>query len=266
MLALTTSGLAHESEKPDKPWKKFALKFGGAFNFVDSDVRLGAKGIGLSIDPQSFFDMDTKTRTFRVNGYWRFTRNRLHRLDLSWYSIKRSAETTLLRDLDLGDDIFLPLGTNVESTFNLDVIKTAYSYSFFQDDRIDLAVSGGLYVLPIKFEFTASGLVNEFQSQSITAPLPVLGLRADFAITPKWFLLNQVDLFYLEYDDYEGGIVDAKLALEYNPFKHVGFGLRAQGLTLKVESEKGTTVPGVDFEGTVQFTSFGLLLYLNLFM
>jgi hypothetical protein len=42
---------------------------------------------------------------------------------------------------------------------------------------------------------------------SFTAPLPVIGLRADIAITPQWFLRIGSELFYLEYDNFKGSLV-----------------------------------------------------------
>lgn len=55
----------------------------------------------------------------------------------------------------------------------------SYSYSFFQDDRVDLAVSIGVYVMPIDFGVKVSGVLDEGGSEKFTAPLPVFGLRLE---------------------------------------------------------------------------------------
>jgi len=107
-----------------------------------------------------------------VDGLWCFTRNRRHRLDFSWFDISRDASKKLLRDIEIGDTVF-PIGTEVKSSFDLKVFKEAYGYSIFQDDRIDLGASLGLFVMPIKFEISASGLFEGDESESITAPLLV---------------------------------------------------------------------------------------------
>ncbi len=56
------------------------------------------------------------------------------------------------------DNVTISAGTKVDTTFNYQIIRAAYSYSFFQDDRMDLAASIGLFVMPIKFEMSAAGL------------------------------------------------------------------------------------------------------------
>ena len=71
-------------------------------------------------------------------------------------------------------------------------------------------------------------------------------------------------MFYLEISDYKGGIADVQLALEYLPWKHFGFGLGLDALTVKVEAND-SDVPGVDFQGNIGFQTTGVQLYLKAF-
>jgi hypothetical protein len=263
LLCLALPAPAKETSQDEKPWKRFSLKLGGAANTTDSSVRLGVNGLGLAVDVEEILNLESSTSTFAVEGFWRFTKRRRHRLDFSWLAFHRSAETMLGRDITIGD-LDLPLGTKVNTNLNIDIYRVGYSYSFFQDDRIDLGIGIGTYVLPIKFDITASGLIRGAESESITAPLPVFNVRADFAITPKWFLRSSFDLFYLELFDFKGGIADSKVAIEYNPFKHVGFGLSFNSFKLKVEAEE-SVYPGVDFLGSFEYDSLGVMAYLNFY-
>jgi hypothetical protein len=88
-------------------------------------------------------------------------------------------------------------------------------------------------------------------------------VRADFAITPKWFIRNRVDAFYLKYDNYKGAIVDTRVALEWEAFKHIGFGLAWDNFRLKAEGEGASDIPGAEFNGTFKFQNSGLMLYLK---
>jgi hypothetical protein len=266
LLVLATSVSAEEDRPPNKPWSKYGLRAGANMVLVNSNVRLGTQGGGLAIDPQDLLNLDTTTITFQLEGYWRTSDDLRHRLDFSWFAVNREGNTTLGRSIKLPNNTLLPLGTQVNTALDLDVIKASYSYSFFQDDRFDLAIAGGLYVLPIKFDLSASGIANANVTESITAPLPVFGIRADFILTPKWYLRNNLDMFYLEIGEYKGGIVDAKIAMEYKASEHVGVGLRGQAFNLIVESTKSTNVPGVDFNGAFNFSTFGLMLYLSVYL
>ena len=198
---------ADENENEGKPWERFSFNLGGFITSINSDVSLGAKGLGIEVNLEDALDMDSSVSVFRVDGLWRFSRNLRHRLDLGWFDISRDGSTTLLQDIEIGDTIF-PLGTEVTSSFDLQVFKGAYSYSFFQDDRMDIGVSFGLFVMPVAFKIDAFGAFEGHERESITAPLPVLGLRADFAITPKLFLKYHLDFFYLEIDQFEGAVTD----------------------------------------------------------
>lgn len=101
--------------------------------------------------------------------------------------------------------------------------------------------------------------------ESITAPLPVIKLSGDFALTPKWFLKGGMDLFYLKIGDYEGAIFDSSVAVEYNAWKHLGFGLALDFLRVQVEAEDDDAYPGVDFVGNIRFGVSGLLLYAKVY-
>ena len=254
---------AGEKENKDKPWERFSLSLGGFITSLNSDVSLGAKGLNLEVNVEDALDMDSSVSVFRVEGLWRFSRNLRHRLDLGWFDISRDASTTLLQDITI-NDITFPLGTEVTSSFDLQVFKGAYSYSFFQDDRMDMGVSFGIFVMPVDFGIDASGLFEGHERESITAPLPVLGLRADFAITPKLFLKYSFDFFYLEYDQFKGAVTSAELALEYKAFKYIGLGIGLDSFKLHIEAE-GEDYPNIDFNGAFNFGYFGLMAYCKVY-
>jgi len=251
----------------DTSWKKFSLDLGYFFANTDTNVRLGS-GLGVSVDMEDLLGLDSTDSAGRVRALWRFTDNRRHRLDFQWFGFRRDGSNTIGQDIPYkdkdGNDQVIDAGTYVESFFDFDIYQLAYSYSFFQDDRIDLAGSLGLYVMPIDFGFTATGLVNVGGSENFTAPLPVLGVRADFEITPKWYFRSGIQLFYLEIGEFAGSILQTNVAIEYLPWKHFGFGLGLDSLNIKVEAD-GDDYPGIDFQGEVDFQYMGLQLYAKLY-
>ncbi len=252
----------------DSPWEKFSLSGGYFIAAADTSLRLGAENIGVSIDAEKLLGLDTSQAVFRIAGSWRFTDNRRHRLDLSWFSFRRSGDKTLLQDIQIEDKdgsiITIPANTEVSSYYDMDIYQANYSYSFFQDDRVDIAALLGVYVMPIDFGIRAVGVLNEEGSADFTAPLPVIGLRTDVALTSKWFLRSGLELFYLEIDSFTGTIFTTHAAIEYIPWKHVGFGLGADLMNLGVESD-GEDYPQIDFKGKVDFRYAGAQLYCKIF-
>lgn len=267
LFLVSQAAIAEEWNLEEKPWEKFGVEFGVFLASLDSNIRLGT-GIGVDIDVEQALDLDSTNTVFRAGALWRFTNNRRHNLDLTWFSFKRDGNRRILEDITIEDDdgnkITIESGTTIETFFNVDIYQLDYSYSFFQDERIDLAAGIGVYIMPIDFGIKVSGLLNEEGSEKFTAPLPVFGLRMDVALTPKWIIRAGAQVFYLEYDNFTGSIIEFRTALEYNPWKHVGIGLGFDTFGLRLEAD-GEDWPGIDLKGNVDFNYAGLQLYLRLF-
>ncbi len=267
MLSVTTSPvMGTEAEQQKDPWNKYAITLGAFISKLDTSVRVGS-GFGLDLDAEEFLDMESSNTVFRVSGLWRFTDNKRHRLDLSWFAFYRSGSTTVLEDFEIedkdGNIIPIAAGTEVDSVLNIDIFQLAYSYSFLQDDRIDLAALFGFYIMPIYIGVEVSGLAAE-GTLDLTAPLPTVGLRMDIILTPKWFFRSGTQIFYLEYQSFTGSILAMNGAVEYRPWDRFSFGLGIDSFTLRIEGE-GKDYPSMDLRGNVEFNYVGLQLYTRIF-
>jgi hypothetical protein len=257
---LSPSVVAAEEGQKEKPWERFSFNLGGFVATFNSDFRFGSQtsGGGVYVNGEDALGLDSSLTVFRADAMYRFTDNRRHRFDLTYVNLRRSATKTLQEDIQFKDQTF-PVGTTVDSLFELQIIRGAYSYSLFQDDRFDLGLSAGMYVAPIKIRIS-SATTGTAEEEAFTAPLPVLGLAFAFAITPKFFLKQNADFFYLRYQNFEGSLFDAKIALEYNLWKHVGFGIAYDYLRLQVKAQ-GQDYPGLNMVGKFEFGVGGLMLY-----
>lgn len=268
MLIFSPAISAEERNPYDQPWEKFGANFSVFLSAVDSSLRIGS-GIGLDIDVEEMLGLDKTNIVFRTDALWRFSKNRRHRLDFIWFSLHRDGTRQIFQDIVIegenNNQITFETGSTVESSFDLDIYELAYSYSIFQDDRIDLAAGVGLYVIPIDFELRSTRDFLDRGSESITAPLPVINLRTDISLTPKWFIRSRAQVFYLEFDNLTGSILEFQSALEYNPWKHVGIGLGFDAMGITVESDDDDDLSCVDFKGKVDFDYIGLQLYARLF-
>jgi hypothetical protein len=274
VVFISTAVLAEKNTDPkDYPWKRGYLNLGYYLADLDSSVRFGEAnlGIGLDIDVEELLGLDTSDSTFRIDAGYRFGKTRRHKVEFSWFSFDRSGSTVLDRTIDVPE---LPDGSGggtigpgqFGTIFNFDIYKLKYEYSFVFDDRVDLNLGAGLFIMPIEFGFTGTinGVGQTAIAESITAPLPVVGLGFDFAITPKWFIRQQADIFYLKIDNYEGSVGNLQFALEYLPWQHVGFGLGTDWMRVRIEGNN-SDVPGVDFKGNVEFSWLGIQLYVKAF-
>ena len=257
------SSYAADNTVYNLPWEKFNVQGGAFFAALNNKVTVGPKGAGVAVDVEEVLGLDTQNTVFRLGTSYRIDEKRRHRVDLDYLYFNRSSTKTIEKDIVV-DNVTLTAGRRVDSTFNYQIIRAAYSYSFFQDDRMDLAASFGLFVMPIKFEMSAEGLGSKQGDFNFTAPLPALGLRGDFAVTPRWMIRTNIDFFYLEYQSFKGSLVDTRIAVEYNPWDHFGFGLGIDNFRLQLESESND-YPGADFQGIVKSQFMGVQLYARYF-
>ena len=109
-LAAETSG--------ESSWETFSFNVGLFASRSETDIRYGA-GLGVDINLEDALGMDSDTNVFRLETYWRFTKNKKHRADFSWFSLNRTASKTITEDITInppnGEEIPIPAGTGVKS-------------------------------------------------------------------------------------------------------------------------------------------------------
>lgn len=264
-LALTTvPSSAADNTAYNLPWEKFNLQAGVFFAGLNNQVTVGAPGAGVAIDVESLLGLNVQNTVFRAGAAYRIGSQRRHRLDLDYLYFNRSGDKTIGQDIEV-DNTVISAGTRVQTKYNFQILRLGYSYSFFQDDRMDLGVGIGIFVMPLKFELSASGLGSGQGELKFTAPLPAVALRGDFAITKRWFLRTNVDFFYLEYQSFTGYLVDTRLAVEYNPWQHFGLGLGVDNFRMVLTRDGNSDYPGVDFQGDIKNQFLGVQLYARYF-
>jgi opacity protein-like surface antigen len=267
-VIISAPALAEKSEDPkDFPWKRGYLSLGAYFATMDSAFRIGDSnlGIGIELDAEDFLGLDTSESSFRIDAGYRFGKTMLHKVDFSWYTFHREGSKFIDEQIEVPPEQGGgTLGPGDFSTkFNFDIYKIKYEYSFVFDERVDLNVGLGLYIMPIEIGMSvvANGVFQGSMKEYITAPLPVFSLGFDFAITPKWIVRQQLELFHLELGDYKGGISSYNVALEWLNWKNVGIGLGLDAMQVRVEAN-GSDYP-FGFRGNITFSYFGAQLYLK---
>ena len=110
----------------------------------------------------------------------------------------------------------------------------------------------------------AEGLFEAEKNETITAPLPSLGLRMDISITPKWYLRTNTEVFYLKFNNYTGFHFSANATIEYRAWKNLGFGSGFDIFHLFLEAE-GEDYPGVDLKGEIEFQYIGIVIYTKIY-
>lgn len=255
----TTSGtMAAEADTYGLPWKTWEFSLGTYLMTHDASLRVDSDtlGRGTEIDLENDLGYDKTLDTFRFDADWRFLPR--HRASFSVYRYSRDATRTIDRTIQFGDQVFV-IDTTVTSEFDMTVYKASYAYSVIQNAKFDLGLSAGAHVMDFKTSVAATGL-GASESAELLAPLPVLGMRGTWAITPTVFLKGNVDVFAISVDDTRGRFTDALVALEYNAFEHFGFGVGYNRVYMNVEAD-GDKFKGEAGAGFGAFMLYGKLFF-----
>ena len=260
-IQLSTSGGASADTAKDEgawdPWEKWSISAGAFVADLDNTVRIGAPGVGLEVDLEDALGLQSSQSVFRIDGAYRFGADNRHRVDFTWFDLSRDATRTLQKEVDIGGIIF-PIGTVVDSEFDLAFYNLRYAYSFVKDDRVDFAGSLGLHITRVGLFISDSAGIIGSGGDAVTAPLPVVGMRVDVALTPKWYFRSSIEAMYLSIGDYTGSLVDILLVAEYRGWEHFALGLGVNSVRLEIENDN---VLGNGFEGQIRSDFVGFMLY-----
>ena len=99
-----------------------------------------------------------------------------------------------------------------------------------------------------------SGAVS---SNSVAAPLPLIGLRGGWVVAPQWYVDAGASVFKIKYDAYDGQWTDWRAAATWMYNRNFGLGLGVNGFTSNVKVTKD------NFDGRLKNGYSGLQLFVT---
>ena len=265
LLSLASHAADEQPEAgPFLPWSLFELKPGVVFTAIDSKAGFTSRSGGRTkIDMEDKLGLDSELAVFRADALLRLGARQRHRIDFSYAGYYRSAEKTLTEGIEVGGQQVTP-GTVLDSKLDFALFRSSYSYAVFQNQRASFGVGLGAYVVPVTYGVDVRAANNSagLESYSVTLPLPAIALRGDFQLLPKLFLVTELDFMYLDVAGIRASLLDTRLALEYQPWKHLGVGVGFNLMGLKIEStDQSGDYPGVASLTSVEARTAGLMVY-----
>ena len=247
----------------------YRLNVGGLVTEFDTSLRINSRDntIDNEIDLEDDLGFGSSVQTGWIRGYWRMGKR--HRLSLLYTQVRRSSENTLQGDIDIGGNI-IKGGAFIGSSARTHLFDLEYVYSFYRRPRVELGITAGVYWMNSLIELTAAGEViiegetqPEFRSdyeafQRLIAPLPLIGVTADYAFNDSWRVRAQARVFDVTINDIDGYIFSASVGSEYYFTRHFGLGAALATFNLSVRHN------GVVFVNTVAYEYAGVQAYMTL--
>jgi len=266
---------AYERGRPwlsDQPWEKLGVDIGFFLTNFTSDVSLTGSGAGVVLNLEDMLGLDATTYQFRIAGHYRMWRR--HHLHFTFYDLSRDADQFLeaaIPGVDPGDDPIAEAGALVESNLDIRIYKIGYTFSFWNDSRVDLGAGLGFHVMDLGagIKVLAEGSVGgeegktkkKLLAEGTTLPLPVLMLRGNVAITKRVFLKQSFEVFYISLSGFDGLLLDANIAVEGHVCRFFGLGMGFNFLQVEIEGDGGDGFLGGGWSGKLNFDYSGLHIY-----
>jgi len=231
------------TDVPDLVW----IDVGGAINEVNTDMSLtGPRGVGVAVNFEDVLDLPGSKTTGRMFGTARISAKRRY-IDFGYVDIDRSGSKVISEDLNWGDYTFLADG-QVDAGFRTQFMYAAFRYDFLHEEKVRISGSAGLTFIRIKASVAGLASYPDPNDPNVTitsdidkessanAPVPMVGLNLDWALTRRLTLRTYNRFFRLNMSGFNGGLYEAGVRLNWYFVKHFGMGLGFDRTALNIKN------------------------------
>jgi hypothetical protein len=233
---------------------------------VGTDVEANLNGQSVNnpaIDFDQTFGKARDATRGRLDVLWRI--NPRHHLRFLYFRNDSSRNRAIDRDIQWGDYTF-QAGANVDSRIKYQIFELAYEYAFLRAPSYEVAVGAGLHVGRLTTRLSGNAAVTgavggavSFQTQdnSVTAPLPVVGLRGGWVAAPQIYLDAQAQVFKFRINDVDGHWTDLRIGGTWMFHEQLGVGVAYNRFFSRVDLDK------TSFDGNLKFGYGGVQVFLT---
>ena len=275
LVAFLVAGSASAPAWADSPTEKllndrFVIDVGGfvVASSIDGSLSGSANTGDQHINFDKQFGTDADQTRWRGDVLWRITPAQHLRFSYFGNDVRRTR--TIDQDLPWGDYTF-KAGGQVTAETKFRVYELDYEIAFLRRRNYEIVAIAGIHLddLTLKLSGNASLTVDTptgpieqaasftTRSNSVPAPLPVFGLRGDWAVSPNVSLDASGQMFSLSYQGINGNWSVLRAGATWMFSKHFGIGLGYERFVVHADVGKEA------FTGRLNFGYQGLLIYVR---
>jgi len=242
--------------QPTEGEERASISLGAFITDRESSTRLDSdRGDGTDIDMEDDLGLESSTSVARLGGYvWL---GRRHRIDGAYFDLSRSASIPIQETIDFGDETF-QINTTLNTESDLTIIKADYTFAVLAKERGFLGVTAGLYIAETSFALSQPTL-GRAETEDVTAPLPLFGLRGDYVVGERITLHGAVQWFGYKTDELDGRLTDFYFGGDYGFGQRMAVGLAYNKVSMNIGAQEDN-----GFTGRLDWGYDGLMLYFKM--
>lgn len=266
LAAACTSALA---QSPAQAWfdNRFVVNLGTFVVGTDLEARLDGEltGDNEEVDFDETFGLGKNATRWRVDALWRIAPR--HQLRFGYFDYSNSRTVIIDEDIEWGDYTFTA-GGEVEAGYSSDIYVLSYEYSFVRQPTYEIAAGIGVHYSDVSFRLSGTatlidedgnvvdqGVVNEKANAPV--PLPLIGLRGTWVVSPSWVLEAAGSAFSARYDTYDGVWYQLRANATWMFSPNFGIGAGYNYFRTEIDVDRDT------FRGNLTTNYSGLQVYLT---
>ena len=245
VIVLGAVGL--EAVAQDEAWRKdrFMVSVGMYWPNLDTrirvdDARTGLGGTLLNLERDLALE-DRKTQV-GMNAHFRFARR--HAVEFEYLKLDRKGPRIIAFGIDY-DGRFIGINEDVETTFNTEVSRLAYRFSFINSDNMELSASVGLHITDLEVGLNIVGQEEDFNA--ITAPLPALGAAWKYHFNDRLSLHLRGEWLDIKISNIHGRLGAGTAELIWYPLENFGASIGYDVWDLDVSAKKSDLTGKLDY-------------------
>lgn len=253
---------------------EFTIELGAFYAKTDSSLnaRSALDELQEQVDLKLDFEKDLKLDDEELLPYFKlnYAFNERHYIYFDYKRLHRDATglgSVEPFEFDYEGETYIVDGSGeLTTSMNVDISRIGYGYKFYKGDRLDLGISFGVHVMYFELGFEGQievcdnspngvGCAQSDPDNSVfsdvTAPLPDIGLSADFRMTENFSFDTHAHYFKIKIDNIEGQLIDLHAGFKYQftDTWHANAGWRYYEVTVDDNRDNGGLDVEYQFQG-----------------
>jgi hypothetical protein len=247
-LTIVAAAPAAEAADGSEAWRKdrFYLGLGFYRPNMDTRIRINDANTGISgtlLNLEDDLDLNDRKSQITLDAHFRFAKR--HAVEFEYVKLKRTDESNVGFVIDY-DGRVIDISEDVETTFNTEVYRLAYRFSFINSEKMELSAAVGLHVTDLKIGLNVVGEEADFND--VTAPLPTLGGAWKYHFNDQWTFHIRGEWLDIKIDNVNGKLTSGLAEVSWFPAKHFGVSLGYNIWDLSVTATRNDLTGRVEYK------------------